>query len=528
MDGSQCQGCGTDWDFSLVEAVRLAEVPGYSALDGHEGELVPPSMPGLSAGSPCRNLEKVEASLGKKDGTFAADKSKTAFGKADIPKEALEACPEALRAYLGDLLFGEPNDPRNQGLYIIFENRAKERDEAARAFLHALALARPASSGAAIRPAKVNKVQKGAAWSVERNQAYTSSQAARNEVIRLEKAAELACKDIWKIAAERKRLKTAMEESMRDEEKARMSYKDVLAQLKSARAASSLEEQKMDAIRIRDESAGIAVPADSGGGEDPKPGMGLSLEQQQCIMRGVQRKFGAHASQLQEILGPLAEIFIAALQPKRLEVLSSSPAETKATVSPLDAEAMAEAEEIREDNAMSCSEILGHEMQAGEEEAWNLAAKGSKEKSGGEGLVPIEINKTAAMEAESERTAQVKRPMEETTEDIVDEFDDAFSMQEQHDLQAALAQSRADPEDQGAAAPGTKSRRTAEAPVLSGTELAAKVLEDLEAARKELEAKLGSADPAAAISASSASCSAGPAGSASLDGRYAGRRLAGS
>ena len=129
----------------------------------------------------------------------------------------------------------------------------------------------------------------------------------------------------------------------------------------------------------------------------------------------------------------------------------------------------------------------------------------------------LEVKDASAMDAETERAAQIKRPMEVEIDTIGDEFEDVFSLQEQQDIQAALELSRADQKDQGAAVPGAKSRRTSEAPVLSGTELAAKALEDLEAARKEIEAKPGSADPAAANSASSSSNMAVPAGGAARD-----------
>ena len=98
---------------------------------------------------------------------------------------------------------------------------------------------------------------------------------------------------------------------------------------------------------------------------------------------------------------------------------------------------------------------------------------------------------------------------------MVDE--DLFSIHEQEDIQAALERSRAEQSCQEGSAHGAKNRRLAESQDLTGSELAAKALEDLEAARKELEAKPGSADPAAGIRASSASSSAGPAGSAPLD-----------
>ena len=119
------------------------------------------------------------------------------------------------------------------------------------------------------------------------------------------------------------------------------------------------------------------------------------------------------------------------------------------------------------------------------------------------------------MDAETERAAQIKRALEAEMDSLVDE--DIFSLQEQEDIQAALELSRAEQGDQEGAAPGAKSRRLSEASALSGTELAAKALADLEAGRKEIEAKPGSADPAAANSASSSSNVAAPAGSVILD-----------
>ena len=95
--------------------------------------------------------------------------------------------------------------------------------------------------------------------------------------------------------------------------------------------------------------------------------------------------------------------------------------------------------------------------------------------------------------------------------------DDLFTAQEQHDIEAALQLARAEPSGQVGGTHGTKARRLVEAQDLTGSELAAKAIEDLEAARKELEEKAGSADPAAGGSASSASGAVAPAGSSSQD-----------
>ena len=458
VDGAKCQGCGTDWDFSLAAAVQLGEVPGYRALDESEGRLVGPLAPAATAGSPFQKVAKVEASLDRKEGTFATDKAKSAFGNAAIPKEALEACPEALRSYLGRLLFGEAKDPDTQRLLLLFETKAESGDEAARALLHALALARTAGKDAAIKPAKAKRVQKDVAWSHERQQAYTSKQAAQLEVSKLEKSVEVTCREIWKAKAEKDRLKTAMEEAELTLQKAQQTHKEELAKLRSARATSQLEEQRLDAIRVREESEGTSVPADDDDDKAPKQGSGLTLAQEQGIMREVQKKFGIHAPQLQEILGPLAQIFVAALRPSFMEGLSSIPAETKAPTSALDSEAMAEAEEIKEENANAINETLGHEAQIGEKEAWDLAAKKCKEELQHErNLSFLEVKDASAMDAETERAAQIKRPMEVEIDTIGDEFEDVFSLQEQQDIQAALELSRADQKDQDAAVPGAKS-----------------------------------------------------------------------
>ena len=119
------------------------------------------------------------------------------------------------------------------------------------------------------------------------------------------------------------------------------------------------------------------------------------------------------------------------------------------------------------------------------------------------------------MDAETERAARIKRTLDQ--DDKANDYDDLFSAQEQEDIEAALELSRAEAGGQDGAAHGPKSRRLAESQALTGSELAAKVLEDLETTRKELEAKPGSSDPAAGISASSSSTSAGPAGSAGHD-----------
>ena len=200
---------------------------------------------------------------------------------------------------------------------------------------------------------------------------------------------------------------------------------------------------------------------------------------------------------------------MAALRPYFVDGIGGIPAQPKPPTSALDTEAMAEAEEIREQNAIH--DTLGHEVQEGEEEAWNNAAKMCKEE-----LLLEKERDGSAMDAETERAAQIKRTLDAESDSLVD--DDIFSLQEQEDIQKALELSRADQGSQEAAAPGAKKGRLSEASPLSGTELAAKALEDLEAARKEIEAKPGSADPAATNSASSSSNGAAPAGGDLLDG----------
>ena len=120
-----------------------------------------------------------------------------------------------------------------------------------------------------------------------------------------------------------------------------------------------------------------------------------------------------------------------------------------------------------------------------------------------------------AMEAETERASQTKRTLEQ--EDKASDYDDLFNAQEQHDIEQALELSKAEALGQEEVAHGPKSRRLGESQTLTGSELAAKVLEDLETTRKELEAKPGAADPAAGTSASSSSTSAGAADSAGHD-----------
>ena len=66
QDGAICQGCGTDWDWSLAVAVRLGEVPGYKLLDEREDRQVGPMAPAAGAGSPFKKEAKVEARLDRK------------------------------------------------------------------------------------------------------------------------------------------------------------------------------------------------------------------------------------------------------------------------------------------------------------------------------------------------------------------------------------------------------------------------------------------------------------------------------
>ena len=86
------------------------------------------------------------------------------------------------------------------------------------------------------------------------------------------------------------------------------------------------------------------------------------------------------------------------------------------------------------------------------------------------------------MDAETERAAQTKRCLEQEENAMFDE--DLFTAQEQHDIEEALELAKEEPSCQEGAAHGIKNRRLAEPQGLSGSELAAKALEDLEAARR--------------------------------------------
>ena len=160
-----------------------------------------------------------------------------------------------------------------------------------------------------------------------------------------------------------------MEEAELSWQKAQQTHKQELAKLRSARATSQLEQQRLDAIRVREESEGTSVPEDGEDGKVPTQDSGLTLAQEQGILREVQKIFSIHAPQLQEILGPLAQIFVAALRPSFVEGLGSIPAQSNAPTSVLDSEAMAEAEEIKEENSNAINDTLGHEAQEGEKEA---------------------------------------------------------------------------------------------------------------------------------------------------------------
>ena len=308
-------------------AVQLGEVPGYQAFDDKEGKLVGPIAPAAITDSPFKVGAQVQPSLDKKDGTFATDKSKSAFGNAAIPKEALDVCPGPLRSYLGRLLFGEAKDPDSQRLLHIFKSQAECGDEAARALLQALALARTACKDAAIRPAKAKREQKELTWSQERQQAYSSKQAAQLEVSKFEKSVEMSGREINRIKAEKARLKAAMDDVDLSMAKAQQAQREVLAKLRAARATSQLEEQRLDAIRVREEAEGISMPEDGDVSKDPpRQDSGLTLAQEQGILREVQKRFGTDAPQLQQILGPLAQIFMAALRPYFVDGVDGIPA----------------------------------------------------------------------------------------------------------------------------------------------------------------------------------------------------------
>ena len=131
-----------------------------------------------------------------------------------------------------------------------------------------------------MKPAKAKRVQKDVAWSHERQQAYTSKQAAQLEISKLEKSVKVTCREVWKFKAEKDRLKAAMEETELSMQKAQQIHKDELAKLRSARATSQLEEQKLDAIRVREKSEGNSVPEDDDDGKVPTQDSGLTLAQE--------------------------------------------------------------------------------------------------------------------------------------------------------------------------------------------------------------------------------------------------------
>ncbi len=488
-----CLGCGTEWDFSLALSVQQGEVPNFVAMadDGAQAGPFAKVAPAPSAPSPFSKQEEAIVPEGPWDAKhfkgFQKELGSSAFAKSAIPKAAIDICPEALRTYLPLLCFGKADTRGYKECLSIFETKGEAGDEGARRLLQAVSIGR--TDAPAIRPALAKQEAKALTAEQERRQIYAGKQAALAEEARTDKAVEFSFRAISKaedeVAEREKDLADAKEKLVKE----KAFYQDNLFKHKAARSALQLEEQKLEAYQIRQESERVVVPEDE---KEPERqhNSGLTTSQEQEVLAAIGRRFGEQAGHIQQILGPIAEILVAVLKGSAGQPAGSTKEKIVTMVSAMDNEAQAERDHINSQE---------------EPEAPQAKAEADKDDESG----------AAAMDAETERASQIKRTLEQG--DKTNDNDDLFSAQEQEDIESALELSRAEASCQEGAAHGPKSRRLAESQALTGSELAAKVLEDLETTRKELETKPGFSDPAAGISASSSSTSAGSAGSAGHD-----------
>ena len=490
-EGSVCLGCGTEWDFSFALSVQQGEVPNFTALADSGAQAGPFAKVASVPSAPSPFVKQEEAVV--PEGPWEADHFKgfqkelgsSAFAKSAIPKAAIESCPETLRTYLPLLCFGKADTKGYKECLSIFETKGEAGDEGARRLLQAVAIGR--TDAPAIRPAIAKQEAKALTAEQERRQIYAGKQAALAEEAKTDKAVEFSLRAISKAedeVAERERDLTEAKDRLAME---KTLYQDNLLKHKAARSALQLEEQKLEAYRIRQQSQRMAVPEDEKEPEKQQ-NSGLTTSQEQEVLAAIGRRFGEQAGHIQQILGPIAEILVAVLKGSAGQPGGNSQDKVVTMVSAMDDEAKAEMEHINS-----------------QEEVPQAKTEADKDDNSG----------NAAMEAETERASQTKRTLEQ--EDKASDYDDLFNAQEQHDIEQALELSKAEASGQEEVAHGPKSRRLGESQTLTGSELAAKVLEDLETTRKELEAKPGSSDPAAGTSASSASTSAGAAGSAGHD-----------
>ena len=191
-------------------------------------------------------------------------------------------------------------------------------------------------------------------------------------------------------------------------------HQDNIVKLKAATTALQLEEQKLAAFRIRQESEEVEVPKDD---KElvTQNNTGLTTRQEQEVLAAIGRCFGEQAGHIQQILGPIAEILVSVLRIK-VDQPAAKPSQKVITmVSAMDDEAQAEKEHI---NAQE--ELESHQPKP--------------EESKGES--PEDTTKDTAMDAESERAAQTKRALEQEENAMVD--DDLFTAQEHHDIEAAV------------------------------------------------------------------------------------------
>ena len=110
-------------------------------------------------------------------------------------------------------------------------------------------------------------------------------------------------------------LERALASAMEELAKKLAFHQEQLVKLRSANSTLQLEVQKLEAFRIRQESEGVEVPQD-GEELEAKRSSGLTTSQEQAVLAEVGRRFGDHAGQIHQLLGPLSEILVSVLRGK--------------------------------------------------------------------------------------------------------------------------------------------------------------------------------------------------------------------
>ena len=188
-NGLACMGCQFPWADSLRIALEAGQLPRYrEEARGHD-DAVSPFGSGVSAPA-------VESGKGQKPGApLAGTGESRAFAKLDgeespfrqLPKQAIDACPEQLRATLSMHLLRKAV-PAEQ--IAKLEQMAAEGQEVAKAFMAAVAIALPYLEAKPLPKTAAPKVlaKDQRSPKLESSLSYSALQAALSESQRAEAA----------------------------------------------------------------------------------------------------------------------------------------------------------------------------------------------------------------------------------------------------------------------------------------------------------------------------------------------------